>query len=216
MGTSPWRLVTVDIDGTLTTTHGWLEIAREFGREADYRALLRRFRAGEINEDQNIAGLLEFVEGRSLAEVEKVLEATPKLAHIPEGVARFQEEGIHVALLTHNPAYVTDWYRRYGGFEDAAGLFGRQPVGEVIGRAEAIRTDKAGGLRELTHRFEVVPSSVVHVGDGGADAAVFSMVGRGVALNSRLPAVDRAADLVLRSTDFQAVVEGVLALNPRA
>jgi len=216
MATSPWRLVTVDIDGTLTTTHGWLEIARRFDREADYHALLRRFRAGEISEDVNIEGLLEFAEGRSLAEVEEVLAATPKIAHIPEGVARLRSQGIHVALLTHNPRYVADWYCRFGGFEDAAGLVGRQPVGDVIGRAAGIRTDKAGGLRYLTQRLGAEPSSVVHVGDGRADAAVFATVGRGVALNSRLPEVERAADLVLRVTDFGTVVDAVLALAPRA
>ena len=88
-------------------------------------------------------------------------------------------------------------------------------MGEVIGRAEGIRTDKAGGLGALTERFGVTPSSVVHVGDGGADAAVFPQVGRGVALNAHLPEVERAADLVLRSDDFRAVAAAVLGLGPR-
>jgi len=215
MANAPWRLVTVDIDGTLTTRHGWLDIAREFGREADYFALLRRFRAGEIGEDENLTALLELAEGHTLAEVESVLTATPKLAHIPDGVAALRARGVHVALLTHNPAYVTDWYCRFGGFEAAEGLVGRQPIREVIGRPEGIRANKSTGLQILTDRFVVLPSAVVHVGDGRADAAVFPSVGRGIALNSQLPEVDRAADLVLRTTDFQVVVDAILTLGAR-
>jgi phosphoserine phosphatase len=212
---TPWRLVTVDIDGTLTRGHGWLPIARQFGREPDFEALQRRFRAKELTEDENLAALLEFAEGRTLAEVESVVAATPKIDHIPEGVSRLHSMGVPVALLSHNPPYVTDWYCRFGGFDTAAGLGGLQPVEERIGRPVGIRSDKIGGFERLTRRFEVPPTAVVHIGDSRADAAVFPRVGRGIALNARFPEVDVAADLVLRSTDFNEVVEAVLHLGPR-
>jgi phosphoserine phosphatase len=216
MPSCPWRLVTVDIDGTLTTIHGWLAIARQFGREDDYFALRRRFQSGEVGEDANLVGLLEFAEGRRLAELETVLAATPRLEHIPEGVAYLHAHGIPVALLTHNPPYITDWYRRFGGFDDAAGLAGRQPVGDVIGRAEGIRADKLGGLDELTRRLHVAAPTVVHVGDAPPDAAVFPRVGGGIALNAHRTEVEDAADLALRTNDFHEVAEAVLKLPVRS
>jgi phosphoserine phosphatase len=210
MSGEPPRLVTVDIDGTLTTLHGWLALARAFGREAEYHALMRRLRAGETGEDETIAGLLELAEGRTLAEVEGVVARTPKLAGIPEGVARLHAEGLRAALLTHNPPYITDWYRRFAGFDDAAGLVGRQPVGVLIGRAEGIRADKPRGLSELCARAHVLPAEVVHVGDALPDAEIFVRVGRGIALNARSSAVRAAADLALETNDFAVVVDALL------
>jgi hypothetical protein len=40
-------------------------------------------------------------------------------------------------------------------------------------------------------------------------------VGGGVALNSRFPVVNQAADLVLATEDFRDVVEGLSHLAPR-
>ena len=214
MTSPPWRLATIDIDGTLTTVHGWLVLARQFGREPEYQALMQRARTGTVGEEGTIAALLGLAEGRTLAEVEGVLARTPKLADIPEGVARLHEEGLRVALLTHNPPYVTGWYRRFAGFDDAAGLTVSQPVGVLIGHAEKVRPDKIGGLAELCRRQGAWPSEVVHVGDTAADAAVFPRVGRGIALNARRPEVDRAADLVLRTNDFQVVVDAILGGPP--
>ncbi len=215
MTSPPWRMATVDIDGTLTTVHGWRELARQFGREEEFRSLVRRFRSGQLDEDGELTGLLELTEGRTLVEVERVLARTPKLANIPEGVARLHAEGLRVALLTHNPPYVTEWYRRFAGFDDAAGLVGRQPVGVLIGRPEGVHGDKLGGLALLCRRQGAWPSEVVHVGDSEADAAVFPRVGEGIALNARRPETERAADLSLHTQDFQEVVDAILGSSLR-
>lgn len=211
----PWRLVTVDIDGTLTLVHGWRALAEAFGRTNQYERAMARFRAGEAGEDGTIASLLEIAEGRTVAEVERVLAATPKLTGIPEGVHRLHSEGIAVGLLTHNPAYVTDWYRRFGGFDDAGGLRGTQPTEPSLGAPIGVRTDKLGALREMQARQAVAPGSVVHVGDARADAAVFPHVGGGVSLNAKTPDVAKVADLAIRTTDFGAVVTALLRLPSR-
>ncbi len=210
MSAPPFRLVTVDIDGTLTTLHGWLALARRFGREAEYRSLMGRIRHGLAGEDETLVGLLRLVEGESLADVEAVLAATPKLAGIPEGVRRLHAEGLGVALLTHNPPYITGWYRRFAGFDDAAGLTGRQPVGVRIGAPEGIRADKPGGLADLCTRAGVRPAEVVHVGDAPPDAEIFARVGFGIAVNADRPSVERAADRSLHTREFGAIVETIL------
>ncbi len=210
MSAPPFGLVTVDIDGTLTTVHGWLALARRFGREDEYRTLMGRIRHGLAGEDETLRGLLRIAEGRSLAEVEEVLAATPKLAGIPEGVRRLHEAALPVALLTHNPPYVTDWYRRFGGFDDAAGLVGRQPVGVLIGAPEGIRADKPSGLLDLCARRGVRPSEVVHVGDAPPDAEIFARVGYGISVNADRPSVERAADRALRTREFGAIVDAIL------
>jgi len=120
-----------------------------------------------------------------------------------------------VALLTHNPTYVADWYHRTFRFDDSEAV-GAQPVdGGRIGPPVGVHADKPGGLRALLARTGVPAAAVVHVGDGWSDAEVFRLVGGGVALNSPYPEVARVADLALVTDDFRDVVAGISHLSPR-
>jgi len=211
----PWRLVTVDIDGTLTRTHGWKEMAEAFGRLEAFQETNRRFFAHEIGEDPHLADLLGLVTGHTVAEVLAVVERTPKLRGIREGVGRLHDLGSRVALLTHNPTYVVDWYRRTYGFDDSEGVNAQTVEGGRIGPPVAVRADKSGGLRALLVRARVAPSAVAHVGDGWSDALIFPQVGGGIALNSPLAEVNRAADLALTTEEFPDVVAALGRLAPR-
>ncbi len=211
----PWRLVTVDIDGTLTRTHGWRELAVAFGRLEAYESTNRRFFAKEVGEDEHLAELLEVATGHTVAEVESVLERTPKLHGISEGISQLKEKGARVALLTHNPVYVADWYRRTFGFDDADAVTAQAIESGRIGPPVGVRADKVGGMRALLTRHAIAPREAVHVGDGWSDALVFRVVGGGVALNSELPDVNRAADLALTTRDFREVATALSRLSPR-
>ena len=211
----PWRLVTVDIDGTLTRGHGWKEVAREFGRLPAFEETNRLFFAHRIDEDTHLANLLRIASGHTVAEVESVLERTPKIDGIAEGIAELHERGARVALLTHNPTYVADWYRRRFGFDEGEAVSAQPVDGGRIGPPIGVRADKPGGLRVLLARTGVPASTVVHVGDGWSDAEVFRLVGAGVALNSPYPEVARLADLALVTDDFRDVVAAMDHLTPR-
>ncbi|MGD0589119.1 MAG: HAD family hydrolase [Thermoplasmata archaeon] len=211
----PWRLVTVDIDGTLTRTHGWKEMAVAFDRLDAFQETNRRFFAHEIGEDPHLTDLLDLVTGHTVAEVLAVVERTPKLRRIREGVVQLHDLGARAALLTHNPSYVVDWYRNTYGFDDAEGVNAQAVEGGRIGPPVGVHADKSGGLRALLARERVVPSAVAHVGDGWSDAEVFRQVGGGVALNSPLVEVNRAADLALTTEEFPDVVAALARLAPR-
>ncbi|MGA8543132.1 MAG: haloacid dehalogenase-like hydrolase [Thermoplasmata archaeon] len=210
-----WPLVTVDIDGTLTTIHGWKAIADTLGRTAAYERTQRRFMAHEIGEDEHLEDMLKIAAGRSLKEVEEAMAGTPRIDRITEGVQLLHDRGSRVALLTHNPPYVCEWYCVRFGFDEFEGAGAQAITGGIIQAPEYVRADKASGLRRLTERNNISASQVVHVGDGWADAAVFPLVGAGVALNSSLPDVEAAADLVLRTRDFREVAVAIEALPPR-
>lgn len=210
-----WGLVTVDIDGTLTTVHGWKVIADALGGRDAYDRTQRRFFAHEIGEDEHLKEMLEIAGGHRLGEVDKALAATPRIAGIAEGIRSFHERGTSVALLTHNPPYVCRWYCDRFGFDDFEGTGAQEVVAGIIGAPRDVRANKPAGLERLAARSGIPFSRVVHIGDGWADAALFPIVGRGVALNSSLAEVERAADLVLRSPDFRAVADAVEALGPR-
>ncbi|HLM70543.1 MAG TPA: HAD family hydrolase [Thermoplasmata archaeon] len=211
----PWRLVTVDIDGTLARTHGWRELAVAFGRLLEYDDTNRRFFAHEIGEDPHLADLLDIVTGQRVSEVEAIVARTSKLRGIREGISRMRELGCRTALLTHNPTYVVDWYRRTFGFDDAEGVNAQTVEDGRIGSPTGVRADKPAGLAALLERSSVPSARAAHVGDGWSDAQVFRLVGGGVALNSTLAEVNRAADLVLATEDFGEVVDGLSRLTPR-
>jgi phosphoserine phosphatase len=211
----PWRLVTVDIDGTLTLVHGWKEIAVAFGRLEEYDESNRRFFAREVGEDQHLADLLDLATGRTVAEVQAIVARTPTLSGIPEGLAELRRLGARTALLTHNPSYVVAYYRRTFGFDDAEGVGAQTTDGGRIGPPRNVRADKPAGLQALLVRNHADPRTTVHVGDGWSDAEVFRRVGGGIALNSHLDEVNRAADRVVRSRDFRDVVRALETLRPR-
>ncbi|HEY6239134.1 MAG TPA: hypothetical protein VIZ68_08125, partial [Thermoplasmata archaeon] len=69
----PFRLVTFDLDGTLTRVHGWSEIARFVGREPQRAESNRRFFSREIGEDVHLKNLLDLAVGHTVLELEGVL-----------------------------------------------------------------------------------------------------------------------------------------------
>ncbi len=211
----PWRLVTFDVDGTLTRGHGWAPIAAAFGRTAEFDATGRRFLAGDEGEDEHLERLLDLASGHSVAEVEAVLERTPRLAGISETVARLAELGAVPALLTHNPPYVTGWYERTFGFRATSGVDVQALRDGVIQRPGPVSADKRAGTEALCARFRVPATAAVHVGDGWADIPVFRAVGAGVSLNSALPEVRATADVVLETTDLRDVPRALERLTPR-
>jgi phosphoserine phosphatase len=215
MGDGDWRLVTVDLDGTLTLVHGWQVIADRLGRRADFDRAMARYRLGTVGEDEHLRDLLELATGAGWDKVESALTETPRLAAISEGIGLLRSVGVRVALLTHNPPYVGQWYLRRFGFDDLEGSVGPTVEGGRISPPGPVRADKRSGLTELVRRANVRTDQTVHVGDGPADAALFPLVGRGIAVNAARAEVARAADLALRTSDFRDVARAVLSLGPR-
>ncbi len=211
-------MVTVDIDGTLTVGHGWRFLADRLHRSAEYATTDAAFFAGEESEDIHLRRLLTIAEGVPVARIEEVLSATPVLRGIRETVADLRSSGVVVALLSHNPGYVSGWYARTYGFQDWDGIAGGdhpEVVDGTVAPAGPVRTDKLGGLRRLLARHPAPAREVAHVGDANADAAVFPHVGFGIALNSSSPEVERRADVALHTSDLRAILLKLAAAHPR-
>jgi phosphoserine phosphatase len=211
----PWKLVSIDIDGTLTLVHGWRRIAEAFGRTDQYELSNRRFFAHELDEDRHLDDLLDLAAGHTIPEVETVLAATPKLRGIREGIAQLKARGATVALLTHNPPYVCDWYARTYGFQDFEGTPGTSLEGGRLVRREPVHADKLGGARRLAARHAVPLDRMVHAGDGWSDAEVFREVGAGIAVNASLPEVERAASASVHTRAFADLVAAIGRVSPR-
>lgn len=214
MADFPWRLVTFDIDGTLTLGHGWRFVAERTGQQATFEATDAQYRAHRVGEDAHLRALLDLAVGRSIAEIERLVAASPKIRHIAETVAALHGRGARVAILSHNPEYVCHWYRRAFGFDDADGTPGTRTRGGRIVPYGRIHAAKIDGMRRLRRRAGVPPRASVHIGDGRADARVFPHVGGGIALNAALPEVRRAGDAALTTRDLMDVVPLLERMRP--
>jgi phosphoserine phosphatase len=214
----PWtyRLVTFDLDGTLTQGHGWEAIARAAGRLPEFHENNRRFLAHQTTEDEHLTELVDLAVGMEVDRLYELLAARHHVAGISRTIAALHERGARAALLTHNPAFVCDWYVEAFGFDDAAGTGGTEIRDGRVAAPGPIRADKPAGLATLLHRNDVPAGEAAHVGDGWADARVFPLVAAGIAFNSLFPEVDRAADVALHGDDLSDVVIALDRLLPRS
>ncbi len=211
----PWQLVTFDIDGTLTLGHGWRFLAERTGRTEEFERYNQRFFSHEVGEDEHLRNLLNLAAGRSLSELHRILAETPKIPGIRATVRALHDRGTRVALLTHNPEYVCDWYRRAYGFDDFEGTYATRIEAGRILPYPPVRAAKLEGLSKLLVRAGAPSAATVHVGDGWADALVFPRVGAGVALNTALPEVRSAADVSLDLRDLRGLLPPLETLEPR-
>lgn len=214
MGDFPWRLVTFDVDGTLTRGHGWRFIAEQSGRLAQFDAADARYRAGTVGENAHLRALLNIAVGHTLPEMERLLERTPKIAHIADTVAELHRRGARVALLSHNPEFVCRWYRQRFGFDDYEGSDGTRLRSGRILPYGPLHVSKVQGMRRLRRRAGVRPLQTIHIGDGRADSLVFPHIGGGIALNAHVAAVRAAADVALTTTDLRDVLPCLDRIRP--
>jgi len=211
----PWSLVTFDIDGTLTTRHGWWPIAQALGKLPDYNRTNRALRSGRETEDVHLEKLFALATGVSRSRFEALLAASPRVAGIEETVRSLRAEGTHVALLSHNAGPVLDWYRRAFGFEAGSGGWGLAYADGHVAAPREVRADKVRGLADLAARFRVPYRSICHVGDAWPDARLAPILGGFVAFNPKGEAVAEVADAVVRGRDLRRVVPVLERLVPR-
>lgn len=210
-----FRLVTFDIDGTLTTRHGWRPIAEATGRVAAYERSNRRLRAGRETEDAHLERLFELAVGLPTARFEGLLESAPKVRGIAETVEALHRLGLKVGLLSHNPAIVIDWYCERYGFDGGSGGWGLSYADGHVAVPFGVRADKVRGLEELARRFGTPPERTCHVGDAWPDARLAPLLGGFIAFNPKEPRVGAVADAVVRARDLRKVLPILGSLVPR-
>lgn len=207
-------VLTVDIDGTLTMGHGWFYIAEMLGRGKEYRSTTASYRNDSIDEGEHLQNLLNIAEGCTLGEMSHMLSSVPRLDRIGEGVAMLRKRGLAVALLTHNPWYICEWYMRQYGFDLYSGT--EQEVSEGrITRASGAEPDKKGGLMKICRQVGVSCRRAVHAGDSISDARVFEIAGAGISVNAGDIRVRKRANAVLNTDDFMDVAVKMLHLMAR-
>ncbi len=203
------KIVTFDIDGTLTIGHGWFYIASLLGKADEYLEYTAMFRSGRTGEAEHLSNLLSIAEGVPVLKIHSILRSVPKLRNLSAAVRMLSANGLETMLLTHNPQYVCEWYEKRFGFSDHGSAY--QPVENgVVCRAGTLRPDKVAWLKQMCAERRISPRDVLHVGDSASDAAVFRATGSGIAVNSREGETTGSAAAAINTTDMKDVAKLIL------
>ena len=174
-----WRLVTLDLDGTLLPGDTvFAAVLRANGHTDDVAASDARYFAGEASLEDVFWEQWEWVRRLSLADCHRALRKAAWLPGIAEGVRQIQATGAKVCLLTDQPSTLTDFLGRWG-LTDAI----CSPVEVKEGRPVSIdaRFDKLANLRERLEMWGIGIEEVCHVGNGANDVPVWKASRSGVA-----------------------------------
>lgn len=203
----PFRVVTLDLDGTLLTTTCFQEVAAALGKLDAIKALDEEYFGGRQTLAENFWAEYQLLVGTPLDLAEQAMRKGPWLQGIPEGVQQMRELGLRVGLLTDQPRFLARLAEptldpllcSEGGIEQ-----GR------IALPLDYREDKGANLRAWCRAHHVDLESVIHCGNGSNDIPVFERVGLGVAVNPAEAGVARRADIALEGVKDLREVAGAL------
>jgi phosphoserine phosphatase len=167
-----WPVVFFDLDGTLlrgtsvsVLTADWL------GRAGALEELERRYRDGLISNAVVAETSASWFAGRTLAEVDAVLERAPWIAGIAETVSELRAAGAYVALATVTWRFAAELVAERFGFQACCGTEMAVVDGCVCGAVSAHCDShaKAAFTEEACASRGLLPSSAAPIGDSRSD-----------------------------------------------
>lgn len=206
-----WRLVTLDLDGTLLPDDTvFAVVLRGNGHADEVAASDARYFAGEQDLEATFWEQWDLVKRLRLADCHRALRRADWLPGIAEGVRRLKDAGCRVCLLTDQPSTLTDFLGRWG-LTDAI----CSPVEVEDGRQVAIdaRFDKLANLQARCDRWDIALEDVCHVGNGENDVPIWKAVGGSVAVFADDGVRGHADQDLGRISDFGRVVDALLGGN---
>jgi phosphoserine phosphatase len=203
-----WPVVCFDLDGTLLPETSVSMLTAEWlGRGGALDELERRSREGAISSAVVAQESASWFAGRTVSEVDALLERAPWIAGIAETVSRLRAAGVHVALATVTWRFAAEVVARRFGFEAWCGTEMALVDGRLSGAvsADCEAEDKAVFVQELCASRGLPASAAAMVCDSRNDLPAFRVAGFSVALNADDTARE-AATVTLDTSDLRDVL----------
>ena len=212
----PWRLVVVDLDGTLITgTTAASHLDDWIGHGPAVKELERRFLNGEITNAEVAAQYGPLYRGIALADARAAVESVPCLDDIVLGTSLLHGRRIEAVIATASWSFAAQALADLWGFDAVRGveLEVDPATSTFTGRIsrDCEPEDKIAFVVDRCERLGVGLDEVVAIGDGRSDLPLFSAVGFSVALNAS-PEVQAAASMSVDSQSFLAALRAVPGL----
>jgi len=209
----PIKLVVFDLDGTLTTHNSsWWRLHEVFGTHEKGGVYYDEYFAGKLSYQEWAeldAGLWK---GRSLDEVQKIVDETRLMPGAVEVVNNLKLNGIDVAILSGGIDILAEQIADRVGIDYVLVNKIGHNNGIITGEVEVLVGwgGKAKEIEQISDDFNVPLSEIAFVGDGKNDIPVFSVVGLSIAFNPETEEVAKAASVVVRDKDLHEILPFIL------
>jgi phosphoserine phosphatase len=205
-----FRLVTLDLDGTLTREPSiWEYIHKRLGKwygfADDYQ---KQFLARQISYEEFCERDAQVWKGMMVEELLEIVKAVPFHPGADELVHYLKQNGLKLSVVSSGLSLLSDWVHQKYGFDYSVSNDLLHENGILTGRVKIqVRYDKkAEWVRKILKKFGMRPEEVIAIGDSKGDMDMFQMVGFSIAFNSSCFDLEKIATVCVPSQDLTDII----------
>ena len=193
-----FRLVTLDLDGTLTRERSiWEYIHKRLGKwygfAEDYQ---NQFLAGKISYKEFCERDAQVWKGMKVGELLEIVKTVPFHPGANELIRYLKQKGLKLSLVSSGLSLLSDWVHQTHGFDYSVSNDLLHENGLLTGgvKIQVYYDKKAEWVKRILKQFRVKPEEVMAIGDSKGDIDMFQMVGFSVAFNSSCCELEKIAN----------------------
>jgi phosphoserine phosphatase len=205
-----YRLVTLDLDGTLTRERSiWEYIHKRLGKwygfAEDYQ---NQFLAGKISYEEFCERDAQVWKGMKVEELLEIVKKVPFHPGANELVHYLKKKGLKLSLVSSGLSLLSDWVHRTYGFDYSVSNDLLHENGLLIGgvKIRVYYDKKAEWVKRILKQFRVKPEEAIAIGDSKGDIDMFQMVGFSVAFNSSSFDLEKIANVCVPSQNLADII----------
>ncbi len=205
-----FRLVTLDLDGTLTQEPSiWEYIHKRLGKWYGFAEQYQsQFLAGEISYEEFCKRDSQVWKGMRVEELSDIVKAVPFHPGVDELIHYIKQKGLKLSLISSGLSLLSDWVHQKYGFDYCVSNDLLYENGILTGRVK-IRVyydKKAEWVKKILKKFGVKPEEAIAIGDSKGDMDMFQMVGFSIAFNSSYFDLEKIATVCVRSRNLADII----------
>lgn len=203
------RLAIFDLDGTLKRARDpYVYLHKRLGTWEASQAFFQQGLSGALAYEDWLRLDAELWKGVSRSTLEEMFRENPYLPGARETVVELKRRGVRVALVSTGLLLHAQQVGAELGVDRIVANEIFFEDGRVSGKVQVHVPEggKAQILRRLQAEFGVHAGECLAAGDGTSDAAMFSLVRLGIAVDPATDLVRQAASLVLEEPDLQPLI----------
>ena len=205
-----FRLVTLDLDGTLTRERSiWEYIHKRLGKwygfAEDYQ---NQFLAGKISYEEFCERDAQVWKGMKVEELLEIVKTVPFHPGANELTHYLRQKGLKLSLVSSGLSLLSDWVHQKYGFDYSVSNDLLHKNGLLTGgvKIQVYYDKKAEWVRKILNKFGVKPEEVIAIGDSKGDIDMFQMVGFSVVFNSSCFDLEKIANVCVPSQNLADII----------
>lgn len=205
--TKPFKIVSFDLDGTLTLGTTSLQFyVTKLHQEKNAKKLERLYKTHKIDDFQIADAYAEILKGISREELNHWTREIPRVRNIGETVRKLKKLNLIVGITSVGPYFASEVYQELFRFDFISGSLHEFKNGAHTGRMIKTLTgkDKIKILDSICKKYRVFFPQVIAVGDSRSDIPIFEKAGFDIALNADENLIDKT-DCFIKNNDLLEV-----------